>query len=326
MAVTFTNKAAQEMRERVERLLDTDCRAMWVSTFHALCARLLRREAHNIGLSRDFTIYDSADQQAVVKQLLKEYHLDAESYQPRMVLGRISHAKNRMEGPDSFANTWNPKDREIGKLFEGYIKALKNASALDFDDLLLADRRTLRAEPVGSRTLRAQASSYVMVDEYQDTNRPQYLLVKQIAGKHRNLAVVGDPDQSIYKWRGADLRNIMDFETDFSDAQIVRLEQNYRSTEVILDAASAVIANNRNRKKKTLWTDLKGGAKIRLFRGSDELEEAEYITRIGSQDARGRLLVADRRPVSHQRAVARRRGFAARRGNCLRRSGRRRLL
>jgi len=279
MAVTFTNKAAQEMRERVERLLETDCRAMWVSTFHALCARLLRREAHNIGLSRDFTIYDSADQQAVIKQLLKDYHLDAESYQPRMVLGRISHAKNRMEGPDTFANTWNPKDREIGKLFEGYIKALKNASALDFDDLLLATVELFDQNPA-VRERYAHKFHYVMVDEYQDTNRPQYLLVKQIAGKHRNLAVVGDPDQSIYKWRGADLRNIMDFETDFSDAQIVRLEQNYRSTEVILDAASAVIANNKNRKKKALWTDLKGGAKIRLFRASDELEEAEYITRI----------------------------------------------
>ena len=279
MAVTFTNKAAQEMRERVERLLETDCRAMWVSTFHALCARLLRREAHNIGLSRDFTIYDSADQQAVIKQLLKDYHLDSESYNPRMVLSRISHAKNRMEGPDSFANTWNAKDKEIGKLFEGYIKALKNASALDFDDLLLATVELFDQNPA-VRERYAHKFHYVMVDEYQDTNRPQYLLVKQIAGKHRNLAVVGDPDQSIYKWRGADLRNIMDFETDFSDAQIVRLEQNYRSTEVILDAASAVIANNRNRKKKALWTDLKGGAKIRLFRGSDELEEAEYITRI----------------------------------------------
>ncbi len=279
MAVTFTNKAAQEMRERVEHLLGVDCRAMWVSTFHALCARLLRREAHNIGLSRDFTIYDSADQQAVVKQLLKEYHLADETYQPRMVLSRISAAKNRMEGPESFANTWNVRDKEIGKLFEGYIKALKNASALDFDDLLLATVELFDKNP-SVRERYAHRFRYVMVDEYQDTNRPQYLLITQIAGKHRNLAVVGDPDQSIYKWRGADLRNIMDFETDFGDAQIVRLEQNYRSTEVILDAASAVIANNKNRKKKALWTDLKGGAKIKLFRGSDELEEAEYITKV----------------------------------------------
>src|SRR5688500_12542216 len=279
MAVTFTNKAAQEMRERVERLLDTDCRAMWISTFHALCARILRREAHNIGLSRDFTIYDSADQQSVIKQLLKDYHLADETYQPRMVLGRISAAKNRMEGPESFENTWNARDREIGKLYAGYIKALRDASALDFDDLLLATVELFERNP-DVRARYAHRFRYVMVDEYQDTNRPQYLLIKHIAGKHRNLAVVGDPDQSIYKWRGADLRNIMDFETDFSDATIVKLEQNYRSTEVILDAASAVIENNRNRKKKALWTDAKGGAKIRLFRGSDELEEAEYITKI----------------------------------------------
>jgi DNA helicase-2/ATP-dependent DNA helicase PcrA len=289
MAVTFTNKAAQEMRERVERLLDADCRAMWISTFHALCARLLRREAHNIGLSRDFTIYDSADQQAVIKQLLKEYHLADETYQPRMVLGRISAAKNRMEGPESFENTWNVRDKEIGKLFAGYMKALKDASALDFDDLLLATVELFDKNP-DVRERYAHRFRYVMVDEYQDTNRPQYLLIKQIAGKHRNLAVVGDPDQSIYKWRGADIRNIMDFETDFSDAMTVRLEQNYRSTEVILDAASAVIANNRNRKKKALWTDVKGGAKIRLFRGSDELEEADYITKL----ARASIDAADR--------------------------------
>ncbi len=279
MAVTFTNKAAQEMRERVEKLLDTDCRAMWVSTFHALCARLLRREAPAIGLSRDFTIYDSADQQAVIKQLLREYHMDDAAYQPRMVLGRISAAKNRMEGPDTFAGTWNPKDREIGKLYEGYLKALKDASALDFDDLLLKTVELFDKAPA-VRERYARRFKYVMVDEYQDTNRPQYLLIKQLAGGHRNLAVVGDPDQSIYKWRGADLRNILDFETDFPEAVIVRLEQNYRSTEVILNAASAVIANNRNRKEKALWTDQKGGAKIRYFRGADELDEAEYITRV----------------------------------------------
>ena len=280
MAVTFTNKAAQEMRERVEKLLDTDCRKMWVSTFHALCARLLRREAPNIGLSRDFTIYDSADQQAVIKQLLRELHLDDSTYQPRMVLSRISHAKNRMEGPASFAtDSWNPKDREIGKLYEGYQKALKDASALDFDDLLLKTVELFDKAP-HVRQRYAERFRFVMVDEYQDTNRPQYLLIKQLAGDHRNLAVVGDPDQSIYKWRGADLRNILDFETDFPEAVIVRLEQNYRSTEVILKAASTVIANNQNRKHKTLWTDQKGGAKIKYFRASDELEEADYITKV----------------------------------------------
>lgn len=279
MAVTFTNKAAQEMRERVERLLDTNCRSMWVSTFHALCARLLRREAPNIGLSRDFTIYDSADQQAVIKQLLRDYRLDDATYQPRMVLGRISHAKNRMEGAESFTDAWNPRGREIGKLFEGYQKALKDASALDFDDLLLKTVELFDKAPA-VRERYARRFRFVMVDEYQDTNRPQYLLITQLAGGHRNLAVVGDPDQSIYKWRGADLRNILDFETDFPEAVTVRLEQNYRSTEVILKAASTVIANNRNRKEKALWTDQKGGPRIRYFRGADELEEADYITRV----------------------------------------------
>jgi ATP-dependent DNA helicase UvrD/PcrA len=282
LAVTFTNKAAEEMRTRVETLLGQNCRAMWISTFHALCARLLRREAPHIGLSRDFVIYDSSDQQAVMKQLVKEGHLDDNTYQPRAVLSRISSAKNRMEGPDTFAQSWNPRDREIAALYQGYLKALKDANALDFDDLLLKVVELFDTVP-SVRERYAQKFRYIMVDEYQDTNRPQYLLVKQLASVHRNLCVVGDPDQSIYKWRGADLRNILDFEQDFPEAVIVKLERNYRSTQVILDAASAVIANNRNRKEKALWTDRKGGVKITYFRGSDELEEAEYITRIARQ-------------------------------------------
>ena len=281
LAVTFTNKAAEEMRNRVESLLGTNCRSMWISTFHALCARLLRREAPAIGLSRDFTIYDSGDQQSVVKQLMKDYGFD-ESHQPRAVLSRISSAKNRMEGPEVFEKSWNPKDREIARLYTGYQAALKEASALDFDDLLLKTVQLFDQTP-SLRERYSRKFQFVMIDEYQDTNRPQYLLIKQLASQHKNLAVVGDPDQSIYKWRGADLKNILDFETDFPDANIVRLERNYRSTQVILDAASAVIANNRNRKDKTLWTDRKGGAKIVYFRGSDELEEADFITRVARQ-------------------------------------------
>jgi DNA helicase-2/ATP-dependent DNA helicase PcrA len=278
LAVTFTNKAAEEMRLRVEALLRTDCRGMWISTFHALCARLLRREAPAIGLSRDFTIYDSADQQSVVKQLVRDLGMDDSTYQPRMVLSRISHAKNRMEGPETFEKSWNVRDREIGKLYAGYLNALKEASALDFDDLLLRTVELFDVSPA-VRERYQHRFRFAMVDEYQDTNRPQYLLVKHLAGQHRNLAVVGDPDQSIYKWRGADLRNILDFETDFPEAVTVRLERNYRSTQVILDAASAVISHNKNRKEKSLWTDRKGGEKIVYYRASDEIEEADFITR-----------------------------------------------
>ncbi len=279
LAVTFTNKAAEEMRTRVETLLGVDCRGMWISTFHALCARLLRREAPHIGLSRDFVIYDSTDQLTVMKQALRQIGADDSAVQPRLALSRISHAKNRMEGPEVFtANSWHPRDAQIGKLYELYAKALRDANALDFDDLLL---RTVdlfeKAEVVQERYSRKFV--HVMVDEYQDTNRPQYLLIQRLAARHRNLCVVGDPDQSIYKWRGADLRNILDFEHDFSEARIVKLERNYRSTQVILDAASSVISQNRNRKDKRLYTERKGGSKILYFRAGDDLDEAEFIAR-----------------------------------------------
>ena len=278
LAVTFTNKAAGEMRERVESLLGDDTNGIWLSTFHSLCARLLRREAPHIGLSRDFVIYDSSDQVAVVKQATKELGIDDKLVPPRAALARISQAKNRMEGPDSLRGAWNLRDEQIAKIYERYLTALRDANALDFDDLLL---KTVELFDT-SQQVRERYSrkfKYVMVDEYQDTNRPQYLLIRHLAGAHRNVAVVGDPDQSIYKWRGADLRNILDFETDFGDAAIVRLEQNYRSTQVILDAATAVIQQNRNRKDKRLWTDRKGGDKIVYFRGGDEIEEADFIVK-----------------------------------------------
>ena len=279
LAVTFTNKAAEEMRTRVETLLGTDCRQMWISTFHALCARLLRREAPHIGLSRDFVIYDSTDQLTVMKQALRELGMDDSTLQPRMALSRISHAKNRMEGPETFAgNAWNPREQQIGKIYAIYLRTLKDANALDFDDLLLKTVELFET----SESVREKYSAkfqHLMVDEYQDTNRPQYLLIQRLAAKRRNLCVVGDPDQSIYKWRGADLKNILDFEHDFPEAKIVRLERNYRSTQVILDAASAVIAQNRNRKDKRLYTDRKGGAKVLYYRAGDDIDEAEYIAR-----------------------------------------------
>ena len=278
LAVTFTNKAAQEMRERVEALIGDEAGGVWLSTFHSLCARLLRREAPKIGLSRDFVIYDSSDQVAVVKQAQRELGIDDKLVPPRMALSRISQAKNRMEGPDTLRGKWNLRDEQIARIYEKYLTTLKDCNALDFDDLLLKTVELFESsEP--TRNYYAGKFRFVMVDEYQDTNRPQYLLIKRLSEQYRNLAVVGDPDQSIYKWRGADLKNILDFEHDFPEAAVVKLEQNYRSTQVILDAATAVISQNRNRKDKRLWTDQKGGAPIVYFRGNDELEEADFITR-----------------------------------------------
>jgi DNA helicase II / ATP-dependent DNA helicase PcrA len=278
LAVTFTNKASGEMRERVETLLGDDCNGVWLSTFHSLCARLLRREAPHIGLSRDFVIYDSSDQVSVVKQAQRELGIDDKLVPPRVALARISQAKNRMEGPETLRGAWNLRDEQIAKIYERYLTALRDCNALDFDDLLLKTVELFETS-AQVRERYGRRFRYVMVDEYQDTNRPQYLLIKRLAELHRNLAVVGDPDQSIYKWRGADLRNILDFETDFADARIVRLEQNYRSTQVILDAATAVIQQNRNRKDKRLWTDRQGGDKIVYFRGGDEIEEADFIVK-----------------------------------------------
>src|SRR6476660_4214650 len=280
LAVTFTNKAAEEMRARVEGLLGSDVTGMWVSTFHALCARLLRREAPAIGLSRDFVIYDSSDQLSVVKQALKALQIEDSFIQPRAALSRISSAKNRMESPEAMANSagWNRRDEQIAKVYAHYLNTLKECNALDFDDLLLKTVEVFeQSERV--RTKYAEQFKYVMVDEYQDTNRPQYLLIRRLAEIHRNLCVVGDPDQSIYKWRGADLRNILDFEQDFGDATIIKLERKYRSRQIILDAASAGIGQNRNRKDKHLWTDRQGGDRITYYRGGDELEEADFITR-----------------------------------------------
>ncbi len=280
LAVTFTNKAAEEMRQRVSNILGNDARGLWISTFHALCAKLLRREGPAIGLGRDFVIYDSADQQSAIKQALKDVNADDKLIPPRVALSRISQAKNQMQGPEALSGgaAWNFRDQQIAKVFERYVAILKESGAVDFDDLLLKTVELFeKAEHV--RTRYATQFRYISIDEYQDTNRPQYLLVQQLASVHGNLAVVGDPDQSIYKWRGADVKNILDFERDYPKALIVRLEQNYRSTQVILDAASAVIRQNRQRKDKKLWTDRSGGEKIVYTRTQDELEEADFVLR-----------------------------------------------
>jgi DNA helicase-2/ATP-dependent DNA helicase PcrA len=278
LAVTFTNKAAEEMRTRVAALVGADVTGMWISTFHALCARLLRREAPALGLTRDFVIYDTSDQLAAVKQAMRELQIDDTVLPARTALSRISHAKNTMGPIGGSGDAWNVRAAELARLQTRYAELLKNSNALDFDDLLLRTVELFdRHESVRERY--AGQFRFVMVDEYQDTNRPQYLLIRHLAGHHRNLCVVGDPDQSIYKWRGADPGNLLEFERDFPDVVTVRLEQNYRSTQVILDAASAVIHQNRNRKDKRLWTERQGGDRIVHFTGGDELEEADFIMR-----------------------------------------------
>jgi DNA helicase II / ATP-dependent DNA helicase PcrA len=284
VAVTFTNKAAEEMQQRVTALLGDAAAGAWVSTFHSMCARLLRREAPAIGLSRDFVIYDSSDQVSAMKQVMRELAIDDSLFQPKAALGRISHAKNLMLGADAFSGSHNPHDKQLGRIFELYQRALADANALDFDDLLLRTVELFDQPAVRARY--ADRFRFLLVDEYQDTNRPQYLLMRRLAEAHRNLCVVGDPDQSIYKWRGADLRNIMDFEADYPETRVVRLERNYRSTQVILEAASAVISQNRDRKEKRLWTETAGGDKIRCVLANDELEEADAIARVARSAVR----------------------------------------
>ena len=289
LAVTFTNKAAEEMRGRVERLLGAAAPRLQVSTFHAFCARLLRREAPRIGLSRDFAVYDGVDQLNVVRQAMKELDVDPQIAPPKALLSRISRAKNRLESAADLRRAASGfADEQLAAVCERYVRTLRTNRALDFDDLLLESVR-LFEESEEARDRYAERFRYLMVDEYQDTNRPQYLLVRALAGKRRNLCVVGDPDQSIYKWRGADLRNILDFERDFPEAAVVRLERNYRSTQVILDAASGLIAHNRQRREKRLYTESGGGEPILFRRAADDLEEADFI--LGQVRGAGRAAV-----------------------------------
>ena len=281
LAVTFTNKAAAELRARITGLVGEEAgHEVAMGTFHSLCARVLRRDGEAIGLDRHFVVYDSDDQQALMKQVLKEEDLPITGeYKPQAILGAISRANNEMlDAHFMAANAHTHREREIARLFRRYQARLKAASALDFDDLLLEAVRLFHDAP--SVLERYQGRwRYLHVDEYQDTNRPQYLWVKALAAAHRNLCVVGDDDQSIYSWRGADIRNILDFEGDYPEATVVKLEQNYRSTQLILDAAHAVVTHNSSRKDKKLWTEIAGGKQISRFEAYNEEEEAEWIAR-----------------------------------------------
>ena len=297
LAVTFTNKAAAELRARIVGLIGEEAgRDVAMGTFHALCARVLRRDGEAIGLDRHFVVYDSDDQQALMKQILREadYPVTGE-YKPSAILASISRAKNEMlDAAFIEANAHTHREREIARFFRLYQGRLRHANALDFDDLLLEAVRLFQdAPPVLERY--QSRWRYLHVDEYQDTNRPQYLWVRALAATERNLCVVGDDDQSIYSWRGADIRNILDFEKDYPDATIVKLEQNYRSTQLILDAAHALVANNASRKDKKLWTENAGGHQIQRFEAYNEEEEAEWIARQVEELTGGRGSILTRR-------------------------------
>ncbi len=277
LAVTFTNKAAEEMRERVKSLAATGARRPWICTFHALCARILRREG-GVRVGRDFVIYDSADQSAAMKRILRDLKVDDTLLSARQALAEISEAKNHMRSPASLrGESWSARGDLLAKAYERYRRDLDAADALDFDDLLLETSRLFEAREAVRRRY-GERFRFIMVDEYQDTNPPQFRLVRLLTREHRNLCVVGDPDQSIYQWRGADLNNILDFQEHFAGATVIRLERNYRSTQVILDAAGAVIERNKRRLHKRMRTDRAGGDLVRCFRGGDDLEEAEWVT------------------------------------------------
>lgn len=277
LAVTFTNKAAGEMRERVEKVVGPEARTIWLSTFHSLCVRLLRREIMHLGFSRGFVIYDEGDALAAAKEAMRRHHVDPKMQDPKRLRWRIDQWKNHGISPAQAEN--EPVDYEMrraAELYATYQRVLADAGALDFGDLIMKTVELFDRFPEVLAHYRRRFQ-YVLVDEYQDTNHVQYRLVQQIAGEHRNLCVVGDPDQSIYAWRGADVRNILDFERDYPDAHVVKLEQNYRSTQPILEGASGVVANNYDRREKNLFTDKEGGDLIRIYEADDDREESQYV-------------------------------------------------
>ena len=290
LAVTFTNKAAAEMKARVEQLLGGRALGSWVSTFHSLCVRILRREAKAAGLPAGFVIYDEDDQLATLREALRALDLSEKLHPPRRILSRISARKN--SGPELAEVDSDAFDASsFARIAERYQQQLEEAQALDFDDLLLRCLALLERD-AGVRDSYRQRFQYVLVDEYQDTNRAQYEIVRHLAGPQGNLTVVGDEDQSIYSWRGADIRNILDFERDFPGARVLRLEENYRSSQAILDAASGLVSHNRRRKGKVLRAVRPSGEPVRLHQASDEFEEASWVVgRIAALRREGRCAV-----------------------------------
>ncbi|MHC1745621.1 MAG: DNA helicase PcrA [Negativicutes bacterium] len=292
LAITFTNKAAAEMRERVNQMVGAQAKDIWLSTFHAFCAKFLRMEIENLpGYKRNFVIYDSGDSQSVIKSCLKELNLDDKMFAPNATQSTISNAKNLLLDVRAFAQQAdNFHAEKVGEVYKLYQQKLEAYNALDFDDLLMLTVQLLQQNQL-VREKYQNKFQYIMVDEYQDTNRAQYLLIRILAEKHHNLCVVGDADQSIYGWRGADIRNILDFESDYPQAKSIKLEQNYRSTQVILDAANAVIEHNADRKPKSLWTDNQAGETISCYKAQNEQDEAHFIA-----DTMTKLNMVYRRP------------------------------
>ncbi len=278
MAITFTNKAAREMKERVAHLSGAAADEAWISTFHSSCARILRRDIEKLGYKRQFSIYDDDDQMTLLRTIIKELDLDDKLYPPRQAKSIISDAKNKLLTPMEWFKAQNGdfKAKKYLEIFQLYEKRLKGNDALDFDDLLVKTLELLTTHPPVLQYYQDRFH-YILVDEYQDTNMAQYEFVRLLAQNRRNICVVGDDDQSIYGWRGADIRNILEFERDYPDAKVIKLEQNYRSTSNVLDAANQVIAHNRGRKEKALWTDAGEGEKISLYRAQDERDESAWV-------------------------------------------------
>ncbi|KRL43010.1 ATP-dependent DNA helicase [Companilactobacillus mindensis DSM 14500] len=277
LAITFTNKAAKEMKERIGKLLDESANDVWVSTFHSLCVRILRRDIDKMGRPTSFTIADPSEQRTLMKQILVKMNLDPKRYDPRAILGTISNAKNELLTPEAYAqDAATPYEQTVANVYDAYSKEMSRNNSLDFDDLIMQTSILFDEHPDVLEKYQ-EKFQYIHVDEYQDTNEAQYKLVQQLGAKYRNVCVVGDADQSIYGWRGADIKNIMNFEKDYPEATTIKLEQNYRSTKMILKAANEVINNNSNRTPKELWTDNKSGDKIKFYRGQTDTDEALYV-------------------------------------------------